>query len=169
MKHFKINSKIRLPDQDSNPPLHNETAVHYTIDPYALSPQKNRLMIYDAILFYFFFFIQITPYKASEATVCVRGYSSLLVATAEAEATTRTGRQHTHACTHTQSPDNHLLHICWEVFQKLFVCVSCGEICVCVQCVMHECMCGVHGMWVYSPAESWYNSIFEHMTGDILL
>ena len=48
-----------------------------------------------------FFFIQITPYKASEATVSVRGYSSLLVATAEAEATTRTGRQHTHAHAHT--------------------------------------------------------------------
>ena len=36
----------------------------------------------------------------------LRGYSSLLVATAEAEATTRTGRQHTHAHvhTHTQPP-----------------------------------------------------------------
>ena len=47
--------------------------------------------------------MQITPYKASEATVSVRGYSSLLVATAGAEATTRTGRQHTHAHTHTHT------------------------------------------------------------------
>ena len=53
--------------------------------------------------FFLFFFIQITPYKASEAT-SVRGYSSLLVATAEAEATTRTGRQHTHTHTHTHNP-----------------------------------------------------------------
>ena len=48
--------------------------------------------------------MQITPYKASEATVSVRGYSSLLVPTAGAEATTRTGRQHTHAHTHTLNP-----------------------------------------------------------------
>ena len=53
--------------------------------------------------FFYFFFIQITPYKASEATVCVRGYTSLLVSTAEAEATTRTGRQHTHTHTHTHT------------------------------------------------------------------
>ena len=55
------------------------------------------------LFLFLFFFMQITPYKASEATR-VRGYSSLLVATAGAEATTRTGRQHTHAHTHTLNP-----------------------------------------------------------------
>ena len=56
--------------------------------------------LFTCICNFYFFFIQITPYKASEAT-SVRGYSSLLVATAEAEATTRTGLQHTHAHAHT--------------------------------------------------------------------
>ena len=40
----------------------------------------------------------------------VRGYSSLLVSTAEAEATTRTGRQHTHVHAHTHTTNNSTLY-----------------------------------------------------------
>ena len=49
-----------------------------------------------------FFFNTDHPLQGFRSHCSVRGYSSLLVATAEAEATTRTGRQHTHA--HTQPP-----------------------------------------------------------------
>ena len=51
-----------------------------------------------------FFFYADHPLQGFRSHCCVRGYSSLLVATAGAEATTRTGRQHTHAHTHTQPP-----------------------------------------------------------------
>ena len=49
----------------------------------------------------FFFFYANHPLQGFRSHCSVRGYSSLLVATAGAEATTRTGRQHTHTHTHT--------------------------------------------------------------------
>ena len=54
--------------------------------------------------FFFFFFYANHPLQGFRSHCSVRGYYSLLVATAGAEATTRTGRQHTHAHTHTQPP-----------------------------------------------------------------
>ena len=54
--------------------------------------------------FILFFFYADHPLQGFRSHCCVRGYSSLLVATAGAEATTRTGRQHTHAHTHTLNP-----------------------------------------------------------------
>ena len=51
-----------------------------------------------------FFFYTNHPLQGFRSHCSVRGYSSLLVATAEAEATTKTGRQHTHTHTHTQNP-----------------------------------------------------------------
>ena len=55
-------------------------------------------------LFSFFFFYTNHPLQGFRSHCSVRGYSSLLVATAEAKATTRTGLQHTHAHAHTQPP-----------------------------------------------------------------
>ena len=52
----------------------------------------------------YFFFYTDRPLQGFRSHCSVRGYSSLLVATAEAEATTRTGRQHTHTHAHTQPP-----------------------------------------------------------------
>ena len=54
--------------------------------------------------FFFFFFNANHPLQGFRSHCSVRGYYSLLVATAGAEATTRTGRQHTHAHTHTLNP-----------------------------------------------------------------
>ena len=54
-------------------------------------------------LFLFFFYAN-HPLQGFRSHCSVRGYSSPLVATAGAEATTRTGRQHTHAHTHTLNP-----------------------------------------------------------------
>ena len=61
------------------------------------------------VLLYFFLLLYVNyivnhPLQGFRSHCSVRGYSSLLVATAGAEATTRTGRQHTHAHTHTQPP-----------------------------------------------------------------
>ena len=50
------------------------------------------------------FFYANHPLQGFRSHCSVRGYYSLLVATAGAEATTRTGRQHTHARTHTLNP-----------------------------------------------------------------
>ena len=62
----------------------------------------------NIFLLFFFFFYADHPLQGFRSHCCVRGYSSLLVATAGAEATTRTGRQHTrthtHTHTHTQPP-----------------------------------------------------------------
>ena len=55
-------------------------------------------------VFFCCFFYTDHPLQGFISHCSVRGYSSLLVATAEAEATTRTGRQHTHAHAHTQPP-----------------------------------------------------------------
>ena len=53
-----------------------------------------------SVLFFLnFFFNANHPLQGFRSHCSVRGYSSLLVATAGAEATTRTGRQHTHAHT----------------------------------------------------------------------
>ena len=54
--------------------------------------------------FFLIFFYANHPLQGFRSHCSVRGYYSLLVATAGAEATTRTGRQHTHAHTHTQPP-----------------------------------------------------------------
>ena len=51
----------------------------------------------------FFFFYTDHLLQGFISHCSVKGYSSLLVATAEAEATTRTGRQHTHAHAHTHT------------------------------------------------------------------
>ena len=56
------------------------------------------------MVIFFIFFYADHPLQGFRTHCCVRGYSSLLVATAGAEATTRTGRQHTHAHTHTLNP-----------------------------------------------------------------
>ena len=58
----------------------------------------------------FFFFYANHPLQGFRSHCSVRGYYSLLVATAGAEATTRTGRQHTHAHTHTHSTPNSTLY-----------------------------------------------------------
>ena len=50
-----------------------------------------------------FFFYTDHPLQGFRSHCSVRGYSSLLVDTAEAEATTRTGRQRTHAHAHTHA------------------------------------------------------------------
>ena len=60
--------------------------------------------------FFFFFFYANHPLQGFRSQCSVRGYYSLLVATAGAEATTRTGRQHTHARTHTHSTPNSTLY-----------------------------------------------------------
>ena len=54
--------------------------------------------------FFIYFFYANHPLQGFRSHCSVRGYYSLLVATARAEATTRTGRQHTHAHTHTLNP-----------------------------------------------------------------
>ena len=51
----------------------------------------------DLYFFLFIFFYANHPLQGFRSHCSVRGYYSLLVATAGAEATTRTGRQHTHA------------------------------------------------------------------------
>ena len=56
------------------------------------------------------FFYANHPLQGFRSHCSVRGYYSLLVATAGAEATTRTGRQHTHAHTHTHSTPNSTLY-----------------------------------------------------------
>ena len=56
-----------------------------------------------SVLIFFFFFYANHPLQGFRSHCSVRGYSSLMVATAWAEATTRTGRQHTHAHTHTHT------------------------------------------------------------------
>ena len=53
--------------------------------------------------FLFYFFYANHPLQGFRSHCSVRGYYSLLVATAGAESTTRTGRQHTHAHTHTHT------------------------------------------------------------------
>ena len=60
--------------------------------------------------FFYFFFYANHPLQGFRSHCSVRGYYSLLVATAGAEATTRTGRQHTHAHTHTHSTPNSTLY-----------------------------------------------------------
>ena len=53
--------------------------------------------------FFLFFIYANHPLQGFRSHCSVRGYYSLLVATAGAEATTRTGRQHTHTHTHTHT------------------------------------------------------------------
>ena len=59
-------------------------------------PGKQRIHL-------FIFFYANHPLQGFRSHCSVKGYSSLLVATAGAEATTRTGRQHTHTHTHTHT------------------------------------------------------------------
>ena len=66
----------------------------------------HTLYLFILFIFYLFFiylFYTSHPLQGFRSDCSVRGYSSLLVATAEAEATTRTGRQHTHTHTHTHT------------------------------------------------------------------
>ena len=64
-----------------------------------ICPKKLRLTSVNSsptIASYIYFFYANHPLQGFRSHCSVRGYSSLLVATAGAEATTRTGRQHTH-------------------------------------------------------------------------
>ena len=63
-------------------------------------PSKNSVFCFFLIVFLY----TNHPLQGFRSHCIVRGYSSLLVATAEAEATTRTGLQHTHAHVHTHNP-----------------------------------------------------------------
>ena len=56
------------------------------------------------VRFKIYFFYTNHPLQGFRSHCSVRGYSTLLVATAGAEATTRTGLQHPHAHAHTQPP-----------------------------------------------------------------
>ena len=64
-----------------------------------------KQFIYFTNNFFFIIIFSYTnhPLQGFRSHCSVRGYSSLLVATAEAEVTTRTGLQHTHAHTHTHT------------------------------------------------------------------
>ena len=66
--------------------------------------------ILNIALQHLFIFYTNHPLQGFRSHCSVRGYSSLLVTTAEAEATTRTGRQHTHAHTHT-TPNSTLYYL----------------------------------------------------------
>ena len=68
----------------------------------ALNLIKNNPKGIIWVIFFFFFYAN-HPLQGFRSHCSVRGYSSLLVATAGAEATTRTGRQHTHVHTHTHT------------------------------------------------------------------
>ena len=59
---------------------------------------------------YIYIFYANHPLQGFRSHCSVRGYYSLLVATAGAESTTRTGRQHTHAHTHTHTTPNSTLY-----------------------------------------------------------
>ena len=59
---------------------------------------------------FIFFYYTNHPLQGFRSHCSVRGYSSLLVATAEAEATTRTGLQHTRTRTHTHTTPNPTLY-----------------------------------------------------------
>ena len=84
--------------------------IDYLSGGFSLSVATDRLLQPVGINFFKIFFYTNHPLQGFRSHCSVRGYSSLLVATAEAEATTRTGRQHTHTRarahthTHTQPP-----------------------------------------------------------------
>ena len=78
------------------------TMLSNVFAPYILQPTRpvSKSLIDNIFCDFFNFFYTNHPLQGFRSHCCVRGYSSLLVATAEAGATTRTWLQHTHTRTH---------------------------------------------------------------------